>query len=53
MIWVKHWNRKTTLQHDYMSRFIWFRDNPYYNLKNILTLYVERGKADFYTPREE
>ena len=53
MKWIKLWNRKTTLQHDYMSRFIWFLDNPYYRLKNTLTVYVGNGKADFYAERDE
>lgn len=53
MSWVKLWNRKHTSQHNLLGRFFWFIDNPYYNLKNILSVSVEKGKHDFYAKEKE
>lgn len=53
MSWVRLWNRKHTLQHDLLGRFFWLIDNPYYNLKNILSVSVEKGKYDFYAQEKE
>lgn len=53
MPWIKLWNRPHTLQHNLFSRFFWFRDNPYYNLKNILTVYTGKNKSDFYAKKKE
>jgi len=53
MPWIKLWNRKHTLQHDYFGRCLWFLDNPYYNIKNFMTVSAGKGKADFYCDRRE
>ncbi len=48
MAWIKIWNRKHTLQKDYLGRFIYFLDNPYYKIKNMMTVSVGHNKADCY-----
>lgn len=53
MKWVKLWNRKHTMQHDYLGRFIWFVNNPYYRLCNIMIVGVGQHKHDFYAEEKE
>ena len=53
MVWVKLWNRKHTLQHDFFGRFLWFIQNPYYKIKNIIRVGTEKNKADFYCQKDE
>lgn len=53
MSWIKLWNRKHTLQHNLLGRFFWFIDNPYYNLKNMLSVSVDKNKHDFYAKEKE
>lgn len=52
-MWIKLWNRKHTLQHDFFGRFIWFIDNPYYCIKNILIIGLPNNKADTYFYKDE
>ncbi|MFA4937262.1 MAG: PEP-utilizing enzyme [Patescibacteria group bacterium] len=47
------WNRKHTLQHDYFGRLIWFINNPYHEIKNILIVNTTKNKADFYSQEAE
>ncbi|MFH0952062.1 MAG: PEP-utilizing enzyme [Patescibacteria group bacterium] len=51
--WLKLWNRKHTLQHDYFGRFIWFIDNHYYRIRNMLIVGQSNKKADTYFVKSE
>lgn len=53
MAWIKLWNRKHTLQQDFFGRFLWFTDNPYYCIKNMLMVGLPNNKADTYFNNNE
>lgn len=53
MPWIKVYNRKHTLQHDFFGRFLWFLHNCYYSIKNMIIVSVGSGRADTYFQKSE
>lgn len=53
MTWIKLWNRKHSVQHNYFGRQIYLMNNPYYRLRNTITISTGKGKADFYADERE